>query len=190
MRTDHLEKLWTDYCCRLLAFIRGKVSDEADAEDILQEVFLRVHQGLCCMGDWTGMERWIYRVTRNLIIDHYRRRRPMVELPESIASEDSSLEDDPRTRLAFSLRQTIDELSPVYREALILTEYEGLSQKQLAERAGISLSGAKSRVQRARERLRQLLLDCCHFELDRLGRIIDYHRRCCTCNPNQVAHTA
>jgi RNA polymerase sigma-70 factor, ECF subfamily len=58
-----------------------------------------------------------------------------------------------------------------------------LSQQHLAEREGISLSGAKSRVQRAREKLRQLLLECCHFELDRLGRIIDYHRRCCRCNP-------
>ena len=139
----------------------------------------------------TNLESWIYRVTRNLVIDHYRKRRPSDELPdETPADSDSSTEDDPRTRLAFSLRETIDQLPRQYRDALVATEYDGLSQQQLAEREGISLSGAKSRVQRAREKLRRLLLECCHFELDRLGRIMDYHQRCCRCNPGQAPKTA
>jgi RNA polymerase sigma-70 factor (ECF subfamily) len=64
-----------------------------------------------------------------------------------------------------------------------LTEYQGLSQKQLAERMGISLSGAKSRVQRAREKLRDMLLRCCHFEFDRRDHIVNYEQRCCCCGP-------
>jgi RNA polymerase sigma-70 factor (ECF subfamily) len=64
-----------------------------------------------------------------------------------------------------------------------MTEYQGLSQKQLADNLGISLSGAKSRVQRARDKLRDMLLSCCHFELDRRGRILDYYQRCCCCHP-------
>lgn len=182
MQADHLEKLWNDYCCRLLAFIRTRVSDEHEADDILQEAFLRIHEGLCCMEAVTNLESWIYRVTRNLVIDHYRSRKPAEDLPRELpASSDPPAEEDPRTRLAFSLRETIQELPRQYRDALIATEYDGLSQQQLAEREGISLSGAKSRVQRGREKLRQLLLECCHFELDRLGRIIDYHQRCCSC---------
>jgi RNA polymerase sigma-70 factor (ECF subfamily) len=188
MQADQLEEVWHEYCCRLLAFIRGKVSDGTEADDILQEVFLRIHEGLCCREAAANLEAWIYRVTRNLIVDHYRKRRPAEELPDEItAPEDSSLEQDPRTRLAFSLRETINELPPAFREALIATEYEGLSQERLARRAGISLSGAKSRVQRAREKLRQLLLACCHFELDRRGRIVDYHERCSRCNPEDRA---
>jgi RNA polymerase sigma-70 factor (ECF subfamily) len=62
-----------------------------------------------------------------------------------------------------------------------------LSQQELARKAGIFLSGAKSRVQRAREKLRQLLLECCHFELDRQGRIIDYHKRCWRCSLHAAA---
>ena len=183
MQADHLEELWNDYSSRLLAFIRGRVDDESEADDILQEVFLRVHTGLCCREAVGNLESWIYRVTRNLVIDHYRRRRPVGELSQTIPSTESlPLEEDPRTRLAFSLRGTVDELPAPYREALVATEYEGLSQQQYADRAGISLSGAKSRVQRAREKLRQLFLDCCHFELDRLGRIVDYHERCCRCS--------
>ena len=180
MQSDHLEEIWNDYAARLRAFIRGRLDDKAEADDVLQEVFLRIHTGLCCKEAATRLEGWIYRVTRNLIADRYRRRRPLEELPDDLsAPARDPVDGDPRTRLAFSLRRTIDELPSPYREALVATEYEGLSQRQLAEREGISLSGAKSRVQRAREKLRELLLACCHFELDRLGRIVDYHRRCC-----------
>jgi RNA polymerase sigma-70 factor (ECF subfamily) len=187
MEADHLEQVWHEYSSRLLAFIRGKVGGRADAEDILQEVFLRVHTGLCCREAVGRLDRWIYRVARNLIIDHYRRRRPVGDISDTLpAGDDASFEEDPRARLAFSLRETIDELPSPYREALVATEYEGLSQQQFAERAGISLSGAKSRVQRAREKLRQLLLECCHFELDRSGRIVDYYERCCRCTAGRV----
>ncbi len=180
MQSDHLVEIWNDYTARLRAFIRGRIDDEAEADDLLQEVFLRIHTGLCCREAAPHLERWIYRATRNLIVDRYRRRRPIEELPDDLgAPVEPPAEDDPRTRLAFSLRRTIDELPSPYREALVATEYEGLTQRQLAEREGISLSGAKSRVQRAREKLRGLLLACCHFELDRLGRIVDYHERCC-----------
>jgi RNA polymerase sigma-70 factor (ECF subfamily) len=77
----------------------------------------------------------------------------------------------------------VDELPDTYRDALLLTEYQGLNQRQMADRLGISFSGAKSRVQRARRMLRDMLLTCCHFELDRRGAIIDYYQHCCCCNP-------
>jgi RNA polymerase sigma-70 factor (ECF subfamily) len=187
MQADQLKELWREYAARVRAFIRGRVRDEAEADDMLQEVFLRVHTGLCCKEAVTRLDSWIYRVTRNLLIDHRRRHRPSSELPEDVpAVEEERPEDDPRAMLAFSLRATIDELPAVYREALLATEYDGLSQRELANRAGISLSGAKSRVQRAREKLRELLLDCCHFELDRLGRVVDYHARCCACSSKRA----
>ena len=75
----------------------------------------------------------------------------------------------------------VGALPDAYRETLRLTEYEGLSQKQLSEQLGISFSGAKSRVQRARAKIKEQLLDCCHFELDHAGRIIDYQPHCACC---------
>jgi RNA polymerase sigma-70 factor (ECF subfamily) len=185
---EPVEILWDRYNRRLGAFIRSRVEDDAEAEDILQEVFIRIHRSLCCQTDWEKPESWIYQIARNLIIDHYRRRRELVEIPEDLPLESEwdemeSLDEDPEAQLALSLRDMIDELPEPYRQALILTEYQGLSQKELAEREGISLSGAKSRVQRAREKLRDMLLSCCHFELDRRGRVLDYYQRCCCCEP-------
>jgi RNA polymerase sigma-70 factor (ECF subfamily) len=183
MQTEILETLWDRYCCRLLAFIRSRVSEEAEAEDILQEVFIRVHRNLCCLPAPAKMDSWIYQIARNLIIDRYRRRKELVEISESLPAEADFLEDDPEAELALSIKDMIDELPGHYRQALVLTEYEGLSQKELAERLGISLSGAKSRVQRAKDKLRDVFLACCHFEMDRRGKIMEVYPRCCCCGP-------
>jgi RNA polymerase sigma-70 factor, ECF subfamily len=179
-----LEAIWNEYCCRLLAFLRGRVSDEAEAEDLLQEVFIRIHHHLCCLPSPEKLDSWIYQIARNLVIDHYRRRRPTVELPDDLPAEVESGEADPQDELALSIREFVGKLPEKYREALLLTEYQGLSQVELARRLGLSVSAAKSRVQRAREKIRDMILSCCHVELDRRGQVIDYYERCCCCNSN------
>jgi RNA polymerase sigma-70 factor (ECF subfamily) len=179
-----LETIWSDYCCKLLAFFRSRVSDEAEAEDLLQEVFIRIHSHLCCLPEPEKMNGWIYQIARNLVIDHYRRRRLTVELPSDLPVENEFIEEDPQAELALSLRELVVNLPDKYREAILLTEYQGLSQVELAGRLGLSVSAAKSRVQRARDKLRDMILACCHIELDPRGRIIDYYARCCCCNPN------
>lgn len=181
MEGVQMEELWRSYHSRLLAFIASKGGSPEDAEDLLQEVFLRLYARVCCMPTAELVEKLIYRIARNLIIDRYRRRRRTEGLSDDIAAPYGSPEigEDPYAALARSLRGTVEELPEPYRGALLATEYEGLTQADLAEREGISLSGAKSRVQRARAKLKALLLECCSFELDVLGRIIDYRERCC-----------
>ncbi len=180
---QQLESLWERYHRQLLAFIRSRVSDDAAAEDLLQEVFVRIHLNLCCLRDLSKLESWVYQITRNAITDHYRRRKDLLEIPESLPVEDEYPVEDLQAELASGLKEMVLELPPAYRDALLMTEYSGLSQNELAEKLGISLSGAKSRVQRARQMVRDMLLACCHFELDRWGRIIDYQERCCCCAP-------
>jgi RNA polymerase sigma-70 factor (ECF subfamily) len=168
----------------LRAFIRKRVEDRETAEDILQDVFLKMHLHADALRDEHKVESWIYQIARNLIIDHYRKAHQSISLEE--AGPDRWLvempEEDLRATLAPSVAAMVNCLPENYREALWLTDYQGISQKALAERLGISFSGAKSRVQRARDKLKQLLLDCCHFELDRRGGIIDYQPRCDCCS--------
>jgi len=177
-----LESVWNQFSDRLHSFIRSRVPDEATAEDILQEVFLRIHAKMGTLKDVGKLESWIYQVTRNAIIDHYRTQRPTDELPETLGSWEDAHEDDLVTRLAADVREMAEALPEPYREAFVLTAYQGLSQKELAERLGISYSGAKSRVQRARLQVRDMLMTCCHFVFDRRGMVIDYHEpHCCCC---------
>ena len=179
-----LESIYTDFHSKLHRFIAGRVPDPDTAEDILQDVYLKIHSRMDGLRAEDRLESWVYQITRNAIIDHYRRARPQDELSDSLASP---LDDEPDavSQLASSVKGMLGCLDDKYREALELTELQGLPQVELATRLDISVSGAKSRVQRAREKLKEAFLDCCHFEFDRSGRVVDYHPNCDKCaDPN------
>ena len=152
------------------------------ADDVLQDVFLRIHTRMVTLQDSECLEAWIYQIARNAIIDYYRRPDRTIAIDELLpAPEPESSEPDAADEIAASLREMTAALPEPYREALSLTEFDGLSQQQLADRLGITLSGAKSRVQRARQKIKDALLTCCHFEFDRYGRVVDYWEHCCCC---------
>jgi RNA polymerase sigma-70 factor (ECF subfamily) len=182
-----VEQAWTTFHTPLLQFVRRRVADEASAEDILQDVFLKVHMHIDTLSEASKLQSWLYQLTRNAVIDHYRRTRATVAVPEELPAFVEEDENDAVARLTPAVKAMVAALPDIYREALHLTEYAGLTQKELAERLGISVSGAKSRVQRARQMLRQMLLDCCHFELDRRNAIISYQPRCACCTTNDCA---
>jgi RNA polymerase sigma-70 factor (ECF subfamily) len=158
----------------LRAFINKRVGNREDAEDILQDVYVKIYARIDTLEDRQKVAAWVYRVARNAVIDHYRTSRPQSELPEVGVDFPDPVEAEFEQRLSHSVRGLLSFLSPEHYEALYLTEYEGLTQTELAERLGLSLSGAKSRVQRARASLKKALLDCCRFELDARGRVVDY----------------
>jgi RNA polymerase sigma-70 factor, ECF subfamily len=178
------EQVWETFHVPLQQFIRRRVSDDATAEDLLQDVFLDIHQHIGTLKDVKKLEGWIYQVTRHAIIDYYRSKKATTTLeePEALLLPEELPDEDIVTELLPSVRAMVLSLEASDRQALILTEYQGLTQKELAERLGLSVSGAKSRVQRAREKLKQQLLACCHFELDRRSHIIDYQPRCVCCS--------
>jgi RNA polymerase sigma-70 factor (ECF subfamily) len=179
------EQVWEAFHTPLYQFIRRRVPDEATAEDLLQEVFLKIHQHASSLKDTRRLESWIYQIARNLIIDAYRSHRQNVtslDATEGIDLPEELPDDDIVSELLPCIRAMVLALPDQDRQALILTEYRGLTQKELGERLGLSFSGAKSRVQRAREKLKQQLLACCHFELDRRGHVLDYQPRCDCCD--------
>jgi RNA polymerase sigma-70 factor (ECF subfamily) len=176
------EVIWERFSGKLKRFILARVRDSQIAEDILQDVFVKIHSRIGTLEDGSKLESWVYQIARNAVADHYRTRELTIELSEALPAEDEvEADDDAAQRLGPALKAIVESLPDDYREAIVVTEYEGLSQKELSEKLGISFSGAKSRVQRARDKLRQMLLDCCHFEFDRLGGLIDYEPNpgCC-----------
>lgn len=177
-----LEHIWQEFAEKLRQFIRTRVNDPATAEDILQDVFVKIQARLGQLKDPAKLQSWIYLIARNAIIDHYRTRKETVEVPETLPAEPEP-DDGELEELKASFRRMIYSLPEPYREALVLTEFEGLTQQQLADRLGISLSGAKSRVQRSRDQLRDMLHECCTFEFDRRGKVID-------CTPRERAKCA
>lgn len=181
MNTQLTENAWHELNNRLKQFIGSKVSDRNDAEDLLQDVFLKLHRHADALESEEKVQSWMYRVTRNAIIDYYRTRKLNVPFEDTRHHNGDAESDDAFKTLATGMRVLVRQLPDPYRQAIELTEFKGMTQKELADHLGISLSGAKSRVQRAREKLKRMLLECCHFEFDRLGKVIHYEPRCACC---------
>jgi RNA polymerase sigma-70 factor (ECF subfamily) len=172
---------WRDLEARLRPFIARRVRAEADVDDVVQDVFLRMQRGLAGLRDEERFGPWVYQVARSAIIDHLRRsaRAPVAD---GDALEQVALELEPDDRavereLAGYVAPFVAMLPSPYREALTLTELEGLTQQQAADMLGVSLSGMKSRVQRGRQHLRRALEDCCHIALDVRGRVVSCEPR-------------
>jgi RNA polymerase sigma-70 factor (ECF subfamily) len=176
------EEIYDQFADQLRRFIRKRVPDDDTADDLLQEVFLRIHSRIESLRDGAKLQSWIYQITRNAIIDYYRSRKEPETLTESLSLQVVTDQPEAAQELLPSVRQFIDCLPEIYRQPLLLSEFEGLTQQEIANKLGLSLSGAKSRVQRARDRLKDLFLDCCHFELDRKGNVLEYYPRqvCCS----------
>jgi RNA polymerase sigma-70 factor (ECF subfamily) len=151
--------LWRDRHADLRRYVRRRVSDHHDAEDIVQDVFVRAQELLHQLESVDRAGAWLSRIAANRIVDHYRSRRPTEELPEDLAAE--APEDDPVIALAPCLPQMIEQLPQTYRDAVRLSEIDGIAQRVVAQRLALSVSGAKSRVQRGRSLLRQLVEKCC-----------------------------
>ncbi|MDQ2713626.1 MAG: RNA polymerase sigma factor SigZ [Chloroflexota bacterium] len=145
------ESVWQAFHEPLEQFIRRQARDKSAAEDILQDIFVKIHTHIDSLKDESKLQGWLYRIARNAIYDYYRSQRPVVELSETLDLLEELPEDDMERELLPCLAAMVQRLPVDYRQALILTEYEGLTQKELAERLGLSFSGAKSRVQCARE---------------------------------------
>ena len=201
--TKTTEELWQLMHDGLRAFIAKRVNDQGHVDDILQDVFVRVQRQIDSVNDPGRIVSWIYQVTRNAIIDHYRKPGRHREIPAGLSDEIERLDEirtipelapqgeagELRTELAACLRPMIERLSPDYRDAITLVEIDGLTQQAAAKQMGMSLSGMKSRVQRGRAWLKQMLDDCCVIQLDRRRAVVDYDVRdtgCDSCKPSSL----
>ena len=181
------EALWLEFRERLGAFVARRVSNPADVDDIVQGVFLQMHRSLGAIRNGERIHAWLYSTARRAIADYYRsgrRRREVLsgdalDLDALELTSDARAEDgnDERRELAACLAPVVERLTPADREAIALTETQGLRLAEAAARTGLSLSAMKSRARRARHRLRKAMLDCCHLALDGRGTPISCARR-------------
>ena len=189
---DNIEtkEIWGQMHERLLSFIKRHVATIHDAEDILQEVFVRIHSNLGSLKDTQSVTAWVYQVARNAITDYHRKR---ATADGAVKKLTASINDDVQVphqgeatekqaakaiaELSTCIEPLVRQLPEPYRQAITLTELNQLTQKDAAQELGLSVSGVKSRVQRGRTKIKELLQDCCNVELDRRRGVVDYQRR-------------
>lgn len=162
---------WDEYRSELIHFVVSRIPNAQEANDVVQEVFLRatrLENGLCGI---QNRRAWLFQVARNLLIDRYRLSRDEVELDESLLPATDAETIAPVDSLSQCIPRVLSELSAEDREAITLCDIEEISQQEFADRIGLSLPAAKSRVQRARKRLRQQLVAACQVRFDDLGQV-------------------
>jgi len=163
---------WHEHEAELRGWLRHRLGNAFDAEDLLQDVFLKaMRQGerFCAIVD---ARAWLYAVARNALADRLRLARDTVELPDDLSAD--SEEAAAVESLAACLPRVLSELSPEDREAITLCDLERLPQEEYARRKGLSLPGAKSRVQRARKRLREQFIQACQVRINASGQVNDF----------------
>ena len=178
-----METIWLRFADKLKAFIMAGVHDKAIADDILQEVFIKIHAHIDKLNDETRLQSWIYQIARNAVADHFRDlKRQKTAYVDWAEDNETSAPDHLMMEAVSDMIKMMDKLPPENCEALCLTELEGLNQKAYAEKAGINYSTAKSRVQRSRKMLRDMLMQCCHYQFDKYGTVLHISPvKCCCC---------
>jgi RNA polymerase sigma-70 factor, ECF subfamily len=164
----------------LYHYILRRVNSKEDAKDILQNVFIKIYQKASSLSDEQKMKSWVYRITQHAIIDYYRTRTdtPYAELPEQLSESIAAQPDtDNFYGLDQCIRPFIEQLPQEYREIVRESELNGIKQKDLAEKYNMPYVSLRSRVQRGREKLKNMLIQCCSLELDSKGNLLEINRQ-------------
>jgi RNA polymerase sigma-70 factor (ECF subfamily) len=160
---------WRAHERELLAYLVRRSGNSDLAEEVLQDVFAKaLLQGrvFCALGN---RRAWLYEVARNTLVDRARLAKPTTELPDSLAAP---VEEQPAVEaLAECLPRALAELPEEDRDILIRCDVEGRGQKAYADDRGLTLPAAKSRLLRARRRLREHLVENCQVSFDDAGRV-------------------
>ncbi len=171
---------WREIEARLKPYVARRVPSAAEVDDIVQEILVRIHQGVASLHDGESFGGWVYRIAGRAITDATRKnaRAPIPakdvgEEPSPAADDD----DDLQLELGGCVALFVARLPSPYREAITLTELQGLTQKDGAEMLGVSLSGMKSRVQRGRGKIREMFEECCKISVDCRGRVVECEAR-------------
>ena len=172
--------IYTQFHQVLFGFVKSKVNNHQDAEDIVQNVFIKVATGVNDLSRKDKLQSWIYTIARNSIIDYYRStsNKKNILVEEEVAANFTNEEYIDTTKgLDCCLINFVNQLPDEYRDIIIDVEMKGLKQKDLAEKYNLAYPSIRSRVQRGREKLKQILLECCHIEWDNRGNILDVTSR-------------
>ena len=184
MAAAKTDELWKEFAGPLRHFVLARVGNGHDTDDVLQEVFLKAHIALAGIRDRNRVRPWLYRIAQNAVADHFRARSmaslPSATPPEPAEPAEEVSPENANGEVLSCFGSMIEELPEGHRHALVLADLGGQTQGEVAGELGLSLSGAKSRVQRARGKLRAVLHSCCRIETDGMGNITE-------CEPKEKA---
>ncbi|MEN7550035.1 sigma-70 family RNA polymerase sigma factor [Rapidithrix thailandica] len=158
MKCD-IYKIWENYQSNLKSYVRKRAFNESDVNDIMQSVLIKITDYCETKNNVEYIKAWIYRITQNTIIDFYKKSKRISHVDlEYLQLQDP--QDGYDENIYVWLHNFIDNLPTEYAVPLKLSDIEGKPQKKIAEQLGLTLTATKSRIQRARKKLREKFDEC------------------------------
>ncbi len=184
----NIEEIWNDYGNLLRGFLLSRVKSSEDAEDLLQEILIKIHTNLGSLKDSKKLKSWLFQIARNTLMDYYRKPSNSLSIesfPELSDLQEESLDAEGAAlqELSQCIKPFIKNLPEKYGDVVDAIDIQGASQKELAKELGLSYSALKSRAQRGRQKLKELFQECCTYKMDARGNIMEYENKsdCCGC---------
>lgn len=165
----------------ILSFISSKVQNDEDAEDLTQEVFIKLLRSREKGISINNLQNWLFSIAKNSVIDYYRKKKIILETINEDNNHDLKYEYDEliltegqQLRLKVYLKTVIQELPENYRVLIEMSELQGLSQKEIAEELGMNYTTVRSKIQRGRQKIKKAISNCCEIIQGGKGSIIGY----------------
>lgn len=155
----------------IFTYIKRRVDDREIAKDLTQEVLLKVYKFCFSQCGVKNTRAWLFDIAHNTIIDYYRKQKQEVQLDSLEIPEEK--EGDVYQSISEFVRPLLVCLPEKYATALQL-ELDGINQKEIAEVLQLNLSATKSRIQRSKQMMKELMFECFDLELDSKGRVDSY----------------
>ncbi len=177
---NDVTSIWSEFHKELKSFVYNKTRNSDDTDDILQEVFIKIIRNISKVKHSKNLRQYLYGIVRNTVNDYFKNQKktsPDSEIPDLLSEQE--IQTLNATVAECCIKPFINKLPGTYKDALLITEFQNISQKELAKQLNISYSGLKSRVQRGKEKLKELILSCCTYEVDPYGNLLDDNERNC-----------
>jgi len=177
MRKSTIYSAVSDIVPSLRSFFGRRISRPDDAEDLTQETLLKAFRAIAAEREVEYVSAWVFGIARRTLADYYRYRPTPDTTAQSLAIACPDANSDLLAVLTCSARCYLETLPAIYRDPVHLADYEGFSHAEVADKLGLSLSAAKSRIRRGKLMVRGMMEACCRFQYDRVGNIIGYELR-------------
>jgi len=164
-----ITKAWQDHEAELRTFLQSRLKDTHQTEDLLQDIFIKALAEGTQFCDLENSRAWLFRVAKNQMIDYQRTQKEHDDIPEQVAEK--NVEATPVANLSTCLPVALKEMNAEDQEIIQRCDLDGMNQADYAKLKGLSLTGAKSRIQRARKRLKDQLKITCHIIFDEQGNV-------------------
>lgn len=172
MEDCNIFEVWENYKAALYLFILKRVKDQDMSKDILQEVLLKSYQ-YCSKGKTVVyLKSWLFKIAINTIVDHLKKENRHEELNGELIEEERS--ESLAGEASLYIKTLLKLLPDDYAKPLEMYDLENISQKEIAVKLNLSLTNTKTRIQRARTKLKELFLQCCDVSFSENGEMVSF----------------